>query len=225
MTCSGPPLWVRNLADGDREELELVIRALRDLHDAVLAPRLDGALAAAHADVARRVPVLVTGGYEALFGSLHPKLRWQDGRLDRAGTRRECDLGGRGLLLRPSAFWTGEPLFSVDKTGHRPNVLVYAARPGGRPAGRDDLAALLGSTRAAVLRTLTEPLGTAELAGAVSISPASASEHAKVLRDASLIETRRRGRGVRHSLTPLGAMLVGQLSVPGQPGPQSGGLP
>ena len=212
-----PPLWMRNLADGGREELELVIRALRDLHDAVVAPRWDSAVAASHADVARRVPVLVTDGHEALFGTLHPKLRWRDGGLDRAGTHRECDLGGRGLLLRPSAFWTGEPVFSVDKTGQRPNVLAYAARPGGQPAGRDGLAALLGSTRAAVLRALGEPLGTAELAAAVGISPASASEHAKVLRDASLIETRRQGRGVRHSLTSLGAMMGGQLPAPGTP--------
>lgn len=203
-----PPLWVRNLADGGRDELELVIRALRDLHDAVVAPRWDGAVAAVHADRARRVPVLVTGGHEALFGTLHPKLRWQDGGLDRAGPRLECDLGGRGVLLRPSAFWTGEPLFRVDKTGRRPNVLMYAARLGGQPAGRDGLAALLGTTRAAVLRALGEPLGTAEVAAAVGISPASASEHAKVLRDASLIETRRRGRAVSHSLTPLGAMLA-----------------
>jgi hypothetical protein len=36
-----PPLWVRNLADGDREQLELVIRAFRDLHDAVVAPRAE----------------------------------------------------------------------------------------------------------------------------------------------------------------------------------------
>ena len=223
-----PALWVRNLADGDREERELVIRALRDLHDAVVVPRWDSAVAAFHADVARRIPVLVSGGHEVLFGTLHPKLRWQDGGLERAGMHAESDLGGRGLLLRPSAFWAGEPLFSLDETGHRPNVLVYAAQPSGQPDGRDGtaagsaaadgLAALLGPTRAAVLRALGEPLGTAELAAAVGISPASASEHAKVLRDASLIETRRRGRAVRHSLTSLGAMMAGQLPGPGVPG-------
>jgi len=223
-----PPLWVRNLADGDPEELELVIRALRDLHDAVVVPRWDSAVAAFHADVTRRITVLVAGGHEALFGTLHPKLRWQDGGLERAGIPDESDLGGQGLLLRPSAFWTGEPIFSLDETEHRPSVLVYAAQPSGQPDGRDGrdgtaagsaapdgLAALLGSTRAAVLRALGEPLGTAELAIAVGISPASASEHAKVLRDASLIETRRRGRAVRHSLTSLGTMMAGQLPTPG----------
>jgi DNA-binding MarR family transcriptional regulator len=214
-----PPLWVRNLADGDREQLELVIRAIRDLHDAVVAPHRNGALAAAHADLARRIPVLVTGGQEALLGTLHPRLRWRDEGLERTGIDFEMSLEGRGLLLRPSAFWTGEPLFSFDEEGCRPHVLIYAAQPNGHSASgngtasdlaaQDSLAALLGPTRAAVLRALREPRGTAELAAAVQISPASASEHAKTLRDASLIETRREGRGVRHSLTALGAAMAG----------------
>jgi Helix-turn-helix domain len=217
--ASRPPLWVRNLADGDREQLELVIRALRDLHDTVVAPRRDTAVAASRADLARRIPVLVTGGQEALLGTLHPRLRWRDEGLERTGIDFETSLDGRGLLLRPSAFWTGEPIFSFDQEDHRPHVLTYAAQPNGRSASgtgtatdladRDSLAALLGPTRAAVLRALREPRGTAELAAAVQISPASASEHAKILRDASLIETRREGRGVRHSLTALGTAMVG----------------
>jgi DNA-binding transcriptional ArsR family regulator len=214
-----PPLWVRNLADGDREQLELVIRALRDLHDAVVAPRRGTAAAASRADLARRIPVLVTGGHEALLGTLDPRLRWRDEGLERTGIDFETSLDGRGLLLRPSAFWTGEPIFSFDPEGHRPTVLIYAAQPNGRSAsdngtasdldGHDSLAALLGPTRAAVLRALREPRGTAELAATVRISPASASEHAKILRDASLIETRRAGRGVRHSLTALGTAMAG----------------
>jgi DNA-binding transcriptional ArsR family regulator len=213
-----PALWIRNLADGDREQLELVIRAFRDLHDSVVAPLRDTAAAAARADVARRIPVLIAGGQEALLGTLHPRLRWRDEGLERTGAGFETSLDGRGLLLRPSAFWTGEPIFGFDAEGHRPPVLIYAAQPGGHPASgngaadpaaKDSLAALLGPTRAAVLRALREPRGTAELAAAVRISPASASEHAKVLRDASLIETRREGRGVRHSLTALGIALGG----------------
>jgi DNA-binding transcriptional ArsR family regulator len=216
-----PPLWVRNLADGDREQLELVIRAFRDLHDAVVAPRRDTAVAASRADLASRIPVLLRGGQEAMLGTLHPRLQWRDEGLERTGIDCEITLDGRGLLLRPSAFWTGEPIFSCDPEGHRPPVLIYAAQPNGRSASdngtasdldaHDSLAALLGPTRAAVLRALREPRGTAELAVAVRISPASASEHAKILRDASLIETRREGRGVRHSLTALGTAMAGAV--------------
>jgi hypothetical protein len=219
-----PPSWVRDLADGDRESIELVVRALRDLHRAVVAPRWDSVRVTFHADVARRMPVLATGGHEEMFGTLHPRLRWRENGLDRLGFDGEYDLHGQGMVLLPSACWTGDPLFSISDDG-RPNVLVYAAQPNGYPsggegltadtAGGDRLAALLGPTRAAVLRALAEPRGTAELAAVVGISPATASEHAKVLREAFLIDTRREGRAVRHSLTGLGRSLLGQRPAAG----------
>jgi DNA-binding transcriptional ArsR family regulator len=45
---------------------------------------------------------------------------------------------------------------------------------------------------------------TTQLAAAVGISLATASEHAKTLRRKGLITTRRAGRAVLHSCTPLG---------------------
>ena len=224
-----PPTWIRNLGDGDRESVDLVVRALRDLHKAVVAPRWESVRIAFHADVAKRIPVLAAGGHEELFGTLHPRLRWRDDGLDRAGTNMECDLHGDGLVLIPSAFWTGEPLFSVSDDERRPSSLLYAAAHANghasacdglaaEPAAGDGLAALLGPTRAAVLRALTAPRGTAELAGVVGISPASASEHAKVLREVYLIETLRDGRAVRHSLTALGRTMLGQLPTAGYRG-------
>ena len=211
-----PPGWLRNLADGDAEALEVVVRAMRAFHDAVVAPRWDTVVSSFHADIARRIPVLAAGGHQALFDTLHEQLRWRDDGLDRQGIDSEFELGGTGLLLIPSTFWSGRPVFTIgdgDRLGH---ALIYAAQPNGCPSGPDQdgtdrMAALLGPTRAAVLRALAEPRGTAELAGQVGISPASASEHAKVLRDANLIETRRRGRSVQHSLTAFGRTMVGQL--------------
>ena len=239
-----PPAWLRGLADGDREALEVVVRALRGLHDAVVAPRWDNVVSSFHADVAKRMPVLAVGGLQTLFGTLHQQLQWQNEGLQRPGNDGEVELHGGGLVLMPSAFWTGPPLFSIDDRDHRGgSALLYTAQPSGYPsqpgqlpgpdgdplsgtgrgAGSDSLAALLGPTRAAVLRTLREPHGTAALAGAVGISPASASEHAKVLRDANLIETRRNGRSVRHSLTPLGRTMLGHLRrAAEEPGTQAG---
>jgi Helix-turn-helix domain len=219
-----PPTWVRNLAEGDRESVELVVRALHGPHQAVVEPRWDGALVTFHGEVARRIPMLAVGGLEELFAALHPRLRWREHGLDRTGSDGEYDLHGLGMVLMPSPFWTGDPLFSISDEGLRPNVLVYAAHPRGLhgrppaanrltadPVGGDSLAALLGPTRAAVLRALAAPRGTSELAGVVGISPASASEHAKVLRDVYLIETSREGRAARHTLTPLGRTMLGQL--------------
>jgi len=136
-----------------------------------------------------------------------------------------------GRRAGPSAFWSGPPLFAIGDGARVANTLLYAAQPNGQPsgqpsgpgdilagvAGSDTLAALLGPTRAAVLRVLRQPRGTVDLAAAVGISPASASEHAKVLREAYLIQTCREGRSVRHSLTPLGRTILGQLRpAPGE---------
>ncbi len=228
-----PPGWLRNLADGDAEALEVVVRALRAFHDAVVTPRWDSVVSSFHADIARRMPVLAAGGHQALFGTLHEQLRWRDDGLDRKGFDSEYELGGTGLLLIPSAFWSGPPVFAFGDGVRLGNALIYAAQPNGQPAdpgeglpteaGNDRLAALLGPTRAAVLRALAEPRGTAGLAHTVGISPASASEHAKVLRDANLIETRREGRSVRHSLTPLGSAMLGQLRLTTEePGDRAG---
>jgi DNA-binding transcriptional ArsR family regulator len=208
-----PPTWLQNLADADPDAIGMLVRALRDLHDAVVAPRWDSVLSSFHGDVARRMPVLAAGGHQALFDTLDEQLRWEDNGLLRQGRPGEYGLGGEGLLLTPSAFWTGPPLFVMDGPAAE-NVLVYAASPNGQAAAldaSDTLATLIGPTRAAVLRALAEPRGTVDLAVTVRISPASASEHAKVLRDAYLIETRREGRSVRHSLTPLGRTVLGQL--------------
>lgn len=215
-----PPAWLRDLAGGDGAALDVVVRALRDLHDAVVAPRWDSVRSSFHGDVARRMPVLAAGGHEALFDSLHPQLRWRHDGLERQSHDHEYDLGG-GLLLVPSAFWTGPPVFMRGDGVRLPFALLYATQPNGQCAdpgdslpGNDNLATLIGPTRAAVLRALREPHGTATLASRVGISPASASEHAKVLRDACLIETHREGRSVRHSLTPLGRTMLGHLPKP-----------
>lgn len=170
------------------------------------------------------MPVLAAGGHQALFDTLHQHLRWRRDGLEQPCFDWEYDLGGSGLLLMPSAFWTGPPLFMAGDGVRLQSALLYAAQPNGQAADpdagplageaeNDNLATLIGPTRAVVLRALAEPRGTADLARAVGISPASASEHAKVLRNAYLIETRREGRSVRHSLTPLGRTMLGQLPL------------
>ena len=210
-----PPAWLQHLADGDAEALEVLVRALVAFYDAVVAPRWDSVVSSFHRDVARRMPVLAAGGHEALFENLDRRLRWRQDGLERDGHDAEYDLGGTGLLLIPSAFWSGAPVFGIGDGIRLGHTLLYAAQPHGQLAdpAQDNLAGLLGPTRAAVLRALAEPQGTGELADVVGISPASASEHAKVLRDANLVETRRQGRSVRHSLTPLGRTMVGQLAA------------
>lgn len=228
-----PPAWVRDLADGDREAIDVVVRAQRAFFAACVAPHWPVVLASFRGDVARRIPVLATRGQAELFSSFHPALRWQGQALQKAGRRKDVWLGGHGLQIMPSAFLTGPPLFAIRLPELGGNALIYPAEPSGSrsapgagdgravpgtAAGPDSasLAVLLGRTRAAALGALREPCGTAELAARLQISTASASEHAKALRDAGLIETARSGRAVRHSLTHLGSTLL-------SPGPRRRG--
>ncbi|HVK24674.1 MAG TPA: MarR family transcriptional regulator, partial [Actinokineospora sp.] len=150
-------------------------------------------------------------GVERVFNTLHPDVRWSSPVLEIADqSDDEVDLGGRGLILYPSAFIWSRPRLLVDPDG--PGLLVYPARdpesawraPTDAPGA---LVALLGRTRATLLRAVAESggLSTGGLATRLSISPAAASQHATTLRAAGLVETSRSGRFVAHSLTPLGA--------------------
>src|SRR5438093_1585493 len=75
------------------------------------------------------------------------------------------------------------------------------------PAG--GLAGLLGATRARVIRAVAAGCTTTELARALGIAPATASEHATMLRKSGLISTQRHRNTALHTLTPLGIALIG----------------
>jgi DNA-binding transcriptional ArsR family regulator len=214
-----PPAWVRGLADGEPEARKTVRRALRDFSLACVAPHWSRILAVVRGDLAERVPVLATRGLEELFNTLNEDLAWRDHSLERSWRNsRTCDLSlnGRGLRIFPSALWTGTPLFCMRPEEFGGNTLVYPARSAATaygPGAASDLAGLLGRTRSAALEALRAPRGTLDLASAIGTSPSSASEHAKALRAAGLIQTTRQGRGVRHSLTPLGRSLLDRSSA------------
>jgi DNA-binding transcriptional ArsR family regulator len=223
-----PPAWLRRLAEGDREAMETVVRALRDFYLACVAPRWTYVLASFRRDLASRSQTLIDGGFAALLSGLHPQLAWRRGGLERSAGTGEYSLKGGGLQLIPSAFWGGSPLFAFQPPELGGNHLIYpamliAAGANGRPAstgtlhlagvpkvlaGPSNLAALIGGTRAEALRELAQPASTGELAARLRISASSASEHVKALRRAGLAVTERQGRSVRHSLTPLGRSLL-----------------
>lgn len=215
-----PPLWVRTLADGDRESLDLVVRGLRDFYLACVAPQWTQVRAVFQSDVDSRLPVLATEGFTGLFATLHPRMRFQDGSFIKPGPARVMELGGDGLQLMPSAFWRGLPAFAIRPAVRGGNAMIYPASPihpphdpaagpvPDRPDNARRLADLLGRTRAAALHALRRPHTTTDLAGQLAISLASASEHTRTLREANLIRTTRHGREVRHTLTELGHQLL-----------------
>jgi DNA-binding transcriptional ArsR family regulator len=205
-----PPPWLRRLAEGDRATLERLAMAIRSHYEAVVAPIWPQALAAVEADRSRRARVLLAGGAEGLLRSYQPMMRWIPPVLEiDVPHDQSLHLNGRGLLLVPSYLSWGTPDFLRDPS--LPPVLVYPVERDARhPTGivDDCLPALIGQTRTLVLASIGEGRTTSELARRVGVSAASVSQHTTVLREAQLIHTRRVGKAVLHTMTPLGAALL-----------------
>ncbi|MET8543762.1 winged helix-turn-helix domain-containing protein [Kitasatospora sp. NPDC004799] len=201
------------------------MEALGHVHDVLLAPYRASAEDVLAADRAARGRDLLHGGVQRLFERLLPaRIRWRAPVLHvdlASGLDRDVHLDGRGLLLVPSVFVTGAPVVVYD-TEPQPMLVYPAQQPAGAglavappvgatpPGAPPAPAALLGRTRAAVLRTVAQRDGctTRDLATALRISPASASEHATVLRAAGLIATLRDRNTAIHSPTAAGLTLL-----------------
>jgi DNA-binding transcriptional ArsR family regulator len=208
------PTWLYRYAEGDSEVLDMLDRALRTFHTSCLAPQWASATARFHDDITFRLDALGRQGITAMLNTLSPDLRLNGLTLEgRYPGEREVYLGGKGMILMPSAFWTGYPLITWDPQEQSRHVLIYPARHGAtyRTSSEtgDALGALLGPTRAAVLRTLRgQPHTTSGIADYTGISVPSASEHTTTLRESGLIISHRNGRAVRHHLTHLGHTLL-----------------
>lgn len=209
------PSWMSRLAHADGEAMVQLGRALRQYHEVAVEPYWSSVVKSVEADRALRARAFLDGGCEGLLASLRPFMRWRPPVLEvDYPVEQDLHLSGRGLLLVPSFFCWRMPVTLLD--GDLPPVLVYPVDKGPIfPAATDRpddverrLGALLGNTRATVLRAIGTACTTTELGRRAGVSIASASQHATVLREAGLISTQRDGSSVRHSLTPLGMALL-----------------
>jgi DNA-binding transcriptional ArsR family regulator len=209
-----PGPYTRQLAAGDVGALRRLGASVTGYFGAALAPHWDRIRASVEADRANRGRALLDGGYDRMLTGLHPSIRWEPPVLSiqYGFGDRTLHLDGRGLLLLPSFFCVLDPITLRDP--ELPPVLVYPVEHelgwagGAAPRAGQPLAALVGRTRAAVLETVETTCTTGELARRLGISPASASEHAGVLRDAGLITTSRYRNTSCHALTRLGTDLL-----------------
>lgn len=216
------PSWTRALAY-DAELYQRLCDGLSDLYDALLNPYWSAICDLYVADRAVRTRHLLQGGTDRLFREANPQwMRWIPPVLQLQmpnGIDHDLYLEGYGVLLVPSVF----RLYSLVDSGAYPQPIVtypasldrqidrltlFAERSStvGDPAA----AALLGATRATVLRTIVDHQGcsTKELAAMAGISCPSASEHATILRRAGLVKTARYRNTVIHTATELGAALL-----------------
>jgi DNA-binding transcriptional ArsR family regulator len=227
------PAYAEALAAGEPRALRELRDALRDYRHAAIAPYWDRIQSRIDVERSFRLRTVAEGGVEALLSTLSADARWDAGVLRvRSPEPRTVRLEGRGLVLAPSVFCDRRPLLLEDREGRGPAVLFFPTStefgaelhdhgPGG---GRSEaLSALLGTTRAAVLRGVVGGTTTTELARRLGVTPSTASEHAKVLREAGLIVTGRTGRRAVHAITPLGVALS-RLPPLGAPEPVRPGL-
>jgi DNA-binding MarR family transcriptional regulator len=185
--------------------------------DGVLAPGWPRLRDLLERDVLYRSRLLARGGLTSLFSDLEPLVVLR-GRVLSVDLRTEatCILGGEGLRLMPSAFVWPYALV-VSET---PRTLIYPSRGvaslfWSEQGAEAALAKLIGSTRAEVLQSISEPTHTSALARILGRSPGNVADHLKVLHACGLVVRARLGRNVMYSRTPLAdALLTGARESP-----------
>lgn len=212
------PHWADALARKDNVAVRALGRAIRGYYDVALRPYWDHMTEAARRGTATGHPAQEP---------IAPILRLKDRPRARTAlhvtvdlpysTDQELDLRGRGLVLVPAFFCAVNPVTYHDASlppvllypvRHEPMSFLASAAGASRPT-EEALGRLFGRTRASVLRILSGSIRTTgEIARALDISMASASEHASLLRAAGLVASERHGNTVRHHLTPLGSNLL-----------------
>jgi DNA-binding transcriptional ArsR family regulator len=213
-TVSPVPHWIKPLANGDRESLALVGRELTAYYQSAIEPYEDLIQGAIGADRTRRALHFLDNGIEGMLAGIGPVQRWRPPVLEIShAVDQDLYLRGRGLRLVPS-FFCGRTACTLADPG-LPPVLIYPIDHDCRwaqavsTASHRSLDALIGKTRAAILRAINLGATTTELSRRVGTSPGSVSRHTSVLREAGLITTQRDRNAMVHTLTRLGADLLG----------------
>lgn len=178
-------------------------------------------------DVSYRASRSMSGGLYSLLEDLHPEISVAGDVLsiDKAAHQGEMH-HGTALTLIPSVFLFPELVVGHDPCGTL--SAIYTARGVGRvwegplrPAtrvDRDALGALVGPTRARILRHLDVPMTTTTLARHMHLTPSNVSQHLTVLKENGLLLSWRSGRDVLYRQTPLAQSLVDTVQVAGQGG-------
>lgn len=208
------PAWAYHLAHGSAPMAGLG-GALRTYHETAIEPYATEIDELVGTECARRSADLRDGGADRLLRGMAPLMTWRPPVLETPyGVDRDMYLDGRGLLLVPSYFCRGTPVALADPALTPTLVYPVDQRSYWLSRAHEPLVALLGATRAKVLAAVDDGAGTSEIARRVGTSLAVVSRHTHVLREAGLIETRRRGMAVLHTTTALGLALLSQNCPP-----------
>jgi DNA-binding transcriptional ArsR family regulator len=211
-----PPPCLKELLDAGARGPGILAEKLWEYWTAAIAPHWPRICAVLEADVAFRVGALAERGLFALLDDLHAEATVQGhDLLVNKPHHADATYCATRLILTPSVF--GYP--SLVVADGEPGVfgLTYPAHGVGRvweglepPDHEPDnqLAALFGRTRAAILERAALPVTTTQMARELGQSPGSVSEHLTVLKANGLLCSRRTGRSVLYWQTPLAQSMV-----------------
>jgi DNA-binding transcriptional ArsR family regulator len=189
-----------------------LVELLREYWRRAIEPDWPRIRALLEREVAARARQQAAGGAASLLGDLHPAITWRAGTLRVRGRNAgRVTLGGRGLIVIPNVFaW---PLACSMIAEPYPPAITYPPRGVGAlwaPENGDAgaLEALLGRTRAAVLRALSAPWSTSELARRMDLTPGAVSMHLTVMQRSGLLIRQRAGRVVLYRVSSIGEALL-----------------
>jgi len=165
-------------------------------------------------DVLYRARQLALSGAESLFANLHPSITYNAANSTIEISKKfdqRLQLKGDGLLLVPVIFsWPDLYILPIPK--YHPTI-GYSARGAGLwryepPNPSEALELTLGTGRARVLKQLSTPITTSELAQKLKITAGAVSQHISRLNAAGLVEPMQNGKHVYHHLTERGEKLL-----------------
>ena len=209
------PAALEPLLADPRRELKRLSKVLAEYWELTLEPHWPRIQALLEADLSHRARRLTERGAAGVFADLHDSIVWEEDMLVLRDSACEAlrSLDGRGLVLVPSAFQWQRPSTIVDPPWQP--TLLYPARGVGLlweqqgVSGSEQLAGVLGTTRAALLAALDAPRSTTALAAQIELTPGGVSQHLSALKEAGLVTGTRHGRSVLYVRTPLADRMVG----------------
>ncbi|WP_165956499.1 ArsR/SmtB family transcription factor [Kribbella antibiotica] len=192
-----------------------VVEALGDYWQTVMAPYWNRMRTILTADITYRGHILTQQGTGAMLNELGPAISYSQGvlKVEKVSEiSRSERINGRGLVLQPTLFGPhavipydpgADPFLGYPPRGQA-NLWTVVA-----PPTPQDLAQLIGTARARVLRLLTHPRTTTDIAAELQVTPSAVSQHLQLLRRTGLVEPQRAGKQVLYRTTELAQLLTG----------------
>ncbi len=211
-----PPKHIVEILRDRTDGMPRLASALERYWMQAVAPVWPGLRSVLAADVAYRADQFAAHGLKSLLNRLHPSISFIGTGIviDRRHWNISREAGPEGIALVPCVFaW---PDVLVVESPGSPVTISYAPRGAGavwqerRQTADQPIADLIGRARAAILALLDVPMGTTQVAEQIGMTAPAVSQHLGVLRHSGLVMSRRIGRTVLSSRTPLGdALLAG----------------